>query len=189
VTPPPAQGFSIAASVSALSVTAGANGSLMVTLTRTGTFTGAVSLAATGLPAGVTASFNPAQIAAGQTTTTLTLTAVASAPAGTTTLTVRGSASGLPDQTITAQLTILAASAQTGPFTLSVSASSYLLLPSNHLGWSPVVTITRNPGFTGPVALSVSGLPPTLFLPMTPTNVRGTTDTMLRLNGGAPDGT
>ena len=189
VTPPPAQGFSIAASVSALSVTAGANGSLMVTLTRTGAFTGAVSLSATGLPVGVTASFNPAQIAAGQTTTTLTLTAVASAPAGTTTLTVRGSASGLPDQTITAQLTILAALAQTGPFTLSVSASSYLLLPSNHLGWSPVVTITRNPGFTGPVALSVSGLPPTLFLPMTPTNVTGTTATMLPLNGGAPNGT
>lgn len=189
VNPPPPQGFSIAASVSTISITAGANGSLTVTLTRTGAFTGAVALAATGLPAGVTASFGPAQIAAGQTTSTLTLSAVAAAPAGTTSFTVRGSATGLPDQTITAQLTITAAAAQTGPFTLSVSASSYLLLPSNHLGWSPIVTVTRNPGFTGPVALSVSGLPPTLFMAMTPTTVTGTTATLLPLNGGAPNGT
>ncbi|MGQ0650520.1 MAG: hypothetical protein ACT4P7_23520 [Gemmatimonadaceae bacterium] len=184
VPPPPAQGFSIAASANALSVVAGTNGALTVTLTRTGSFTGSVSLSAAGLPTGVTASFNPTQIGAGQTTSTLTLTTVAAVAAGTTTITVTGTATGLTAQTISVQLTITAAP-QAGPFTLSISASSYLLLPTTHLPWSPIITITRNPGFTGPLTFSVSGLPPTLFIGMTPTNVTGNTVTLLPLSVGA----
>ena len=43
-----------------------------LTIARTGSFTGVVSLAVSGLPTGVTGSFNPTPIAAGQTTSTLT---------------------------------------------------------------------------------------------------------------------
>ena len=52
-------------------------------------FNGTVTLSASGLPTGVTASFNPSSIAAGS-TSTLTLSAGPSAAAGTATVIVKG---------------------------------------------------------------------------------------------------
>lgn len=190
--PPPGGntgGFTIAVSAPSLSFAPGGNGTVTITLTRTGSFTGAVSLSTSALANGVSASFAPAQLTTGQTTSTLTLIAVASASAGTTTLTIRATAAGHTDQTVTVQVTITPP-AQAGPFSLAISATSHLVYPSNQLAWNPLLTITRHAGFTGPVAFSYSGLPPTLFLAFSSSPAVGNTTQVVVLNaGGTPNGT
>src|SRR5262249_52961064 len=49
--------FALSASPASLTINRGASGTSTITVTRTGGFTDAVSLSASGLPAGVTASF------------------------------------------------------------------------------------------------------------------------------------
>src|SRR5581483_7201234 len=79
--------FSLSASPSSLSVTQGSSASSTITVHPTGGFTGSVSLSASGLPAGVSASFgtNP-------TTSSSAVTFIASSGAatGTTTVTITG---------------------------------------------------------------------------------------------------
>lgn len=187
-TSPPAGSFSIAASGATLTVQRGTSGTLTVTVSRSGGFSAAVDLSVTGLPAGVTGSFSPAQVAAGQVSSVLTLTAVSSGSTGTSTITIRGSAAGVLDQTASVQLT-LSAPTQAGPFSLSISATSFLLMPSGQLFKSPVITIARNTGFTGSVAFTVTGVPATLFVGLTPSATTGNTTTVVPLNVGTANGT
>ncbi|HEX6314068.1 MAG TPA: hypothetical protein VFZ73_04385 [Gemmatimonadaceae bacterium] len=187
--PPPAGGFTIFTSNTTSSVAQGGTSSVTVTVARTGSFTGPVSLQPTGMPAGVTAVFTPASVPPTETASTLTFTAGATATAGTFPITITGNGSGASHQTLTIQLTVTAAPAQTGPFTLSISATSFLVLPSNHVPANPIITITRNAGFTGPISFSTSGLPPTLFVGFSPSNTSGSAVTALILNAGTPNGT
>lgn len=187
--PPGGGSFAIAASGSTLSVQQNASGTLTIMVTRTGGFAGAVSLTASGLPSGVTGSFSPSQVPDGQASSTLTLTAISAAAVGVSTVTITGSSAGQASKTVTVQLTITATPVQNGPFSLSISASSFLLMPNSMLFKSPVITITRNAGFTGSVAFTVSGLPATLFAGFTPSATTGNTTTVVPLNLGAPNGT
>jgi hypothetical protein len=141
------------------------------------------------MPAGVTALFNPPSLSPGETASTLTFTAGAAASAGTFPITITGNGSGASHQTLAIQLTVTAAPVQTGPFTLSISATSFLVLPSNHLPANPIITITRNAGFSGPVSFATSGLPPTLFVGFSPSNTSGSSVTALVVNAGTPNGT
>jgi len=143
-------GYALSASPSSVSVAQGGNNTSTITVTPSGGFTGSVSLAASGLPSGVTASFNPTS-----TTTTSTLTLTASGTAtigGPTAVTITGT-SGSLTQTTTVNLTV------TGPagFTLSAPASLSLAQGSTSMG-----TITVNPtgGFTGNVNLAVTSTLP-----------------------------
>jgi hypothetical protein len=87
--------FSIAASPSTVSVVQGSPGTTSVTTGISGGFNAAVALSATGLPAGATAAFSPASIAApGSGSSTLTLTTAASTPTGNYTVTVTGTGGG-----------------------------------------------------------------------------------------------
>src|SRR5688572_28701621 len=186
--PPTGGGFVMAASGSSLSIARNANSTLSIAITRTGGFTGSVSLLATSLPTGVTVGFSPPQVDANTSSSTMTVTVGAAVATGTTTFTVQGTSVGQAMQTLNVTLTVTAAPAQTGPFTLSVSATSFLVYPSNQLPYFPVISINRNPGFTGSVALSVTGLPPTLFLGTTPSATTGNTVNTAILNIGAPNG-
>jgi hypothetical protein len=125
---------------------------------------------------------------AGQTTSTLTITAAATATAGTTPITITANGAGVANQFLTIQLTV-SAPVQTGPFAMGLSVSSFLALPPTNLTLPPILTITRTAGFTGAVALSVSGTPAGLVVGVTPTNATGNTATVLVLNGGAANGT
>ena len=69
--PTPAMSLSLGAT--ATTVTVGASGTVPVTITRTNGFDQPVTLAAEGLPTGITATFDPAQITTNGTTSTLTL--------------------------------------------------------------------------------------------------------------------
>ena len=175
---------------SSLSIAQGSGGSVSMLIARTGSFTGPVSLSVSGLPTGVTGTFSPATVATGQTTAGLTLTSSAAAALGTTTVTVTGSSPGLANVTSTLALTITGGVAQTGPFSMALSVSSYLVLPANQLQTPPLLTISRNAGFTGSVALTTTGLPFTLAVAYSPSTVTGASTSLLILDlGGTPPGT
>jgi uncharacterized membrane protein len=98
--------FSVSASPASLSVNQGASGSSTVSTSVSGGFNSAISLSATGLPSGVTASFNPASIAApGSGSSTLTFSASSTATTGTTNVTVTATGGGIT-HTATIALTI-----------------------------------------------------------------------------------
>src|SRR3989475_4680914 len=94
--------FSLSTSPSSLTVIQGTNGASTITVTPLNGFNSSVSLSASGLPNGVTASFNPSSTAS---SSTLTLTASSTATTGTFTLTVTGALGSLT-KTTTISLTI-----------------------------------------------------------------------------------
>jgi uncharacterized membrane protein len=144
--------FTLSASPTSLTVNRGASGVGTITITRSGGFTSAVALSATGLPSGVTATFNPASTTGGS--STLTLAASSTAATGTVNVTINGSGGGLSRST-TLSLTV---NAPPPPdFTLSVNPSSLTINRGASSG--ATVTIARTGGFDSVVALSASGLP------------------------------
>jgi hypothetical protein len=81
--------------------------SVIVRVARAWPFTGAVALAVTGLPPGITAKFTPASIRAGSTTSMLTLDlGPGAAPGNLYLLTVYASGAGVTTQTETHTLSI-----------------------------------------------------------------------------------
>jgi hypothetical protein len=188
--PPPTGNFTLSIAGAPITLARSTNGTVTVNVVRTNSFAETVTLSVSGLPAGVTSGLNPAQVFAGAAFSTLTLTVGANAVAGTSTVTVTGSANGVNNQTATFQLIVTTPPAQTGPFTLSMSATSYLIHPLNLLPKFPLLTITRNPGFTGSVAFTSSGLPNTLVLAFTPSGTTGSTTTVNVVPAGTtPNGT
>ncbi len=115
-----APSFSLSATPSSLSVTQGASAATTVSVSPANGFTGAVALAATGLPSGVTASFSPASTTG---TSTLTLAAAATASAGAATITVTGTSAAV-SKTVTLPVTVSAAASGGGPVTVKGVASS-----------------------------------------------------------------
>src|SRR5207245_770035 len=98
----PKPSFTLSTSPSSLTIVQGASGTSTITVTPQNSFNGNVSLSASGLPSGVTASFNPSSTAS---TSTLTLTASSTAATGTVTVTVTGT-SGSLTKTTTISLTV-----------------------------------------------------------------------------------
>jgi subtilase family serine protease len=143
--------FSLAASPTSLSVAQGSSGTSTISVTDLGGFAGSVSLSASGLPTGVTATFgtNPAT-----STSVLTLTASTTATTGAATVTITGT-SGTLTHTATVSLTVTAAAAPN--FALSASPAS-LTVVQGAAGTS-TITVTPSGGFTGSVTLSATGLP------------------------------
>jgi len=143
--------FSLSASPTSVTVTQGGSGTSNITVNPTGGFTGSVSLAASGLPAGVTASFgtNPTTGSS-----LLTLTASSTATTGTATVTITGT-SGTLTHTTTVSLTVNAAATPN----FSLSASPATLTVTQGTSGNSTITVTPSGGFTGSVTLSASGLP------------------------------
>jgi Pro-kumamolisin, activation domain/Carbohydrate binding module (family 6) len=111
----PTPGFSLSASPGSVSIVQGNSGSSTITSTATGGFTGAVTLAASGAPAGVTITFNPSSIA-GAGTSSISIAVATSVATGTYTMTVTGT-SGANKETTTVSLTVTAPkSSGEGPF-------------------------------------------------------------------------
>jgi len=143
--------FSLTPSSASLTLAPGASASDTISIVDLGSFSGNVTLAATGLPSGVTASFatNPAT-----SSSVLTLTATSTATTGTSNITITGT-SGTLTQSTTIAITVQAAS--TGSFTLTPSASALTLNVGSST--TDTVTVAASGGFTGNVTLAASGLP------------------------------
>jgi regulation of enolase protein 1 (concanavalin A-like superfamily)/uncharacterized membrane protein len=175
----PQGNFTLSAAPSNLTIIQGASGTSSITVNPQGGFNGSVSLSASGLPSGVTASFNPASTAG---TSTLTLTASGTATTGAATVTITGSSGNLSSST-TLSLTV-----NPPPnFTLSASPSSLTVTQ----GSSGASTITVNPlnGFNGSVSLSASGLPNGVTPGFSPGSTTGTSTLTLTASGTATTGT
>jgi hypothetical protein len=167
----PAGSYTIAVTPATVALAQGATATANVALTRTGGFTGAVTFAAEGLPAGVTAAFVP-----NNTTTdasVLTLTATAAAAVGTSTITVRGTATGQTDKTATFQLTV---TAPAGGFTLT-AAPTTVPVQQGATGTS-TVTIARTNNFAGTVNLTATGLPNGVTAAFNPAAATANTSTL-----------
>jgi MYXO-CTERM domain-containing protein len=148
-----ASDFGIAVGSSGVSVVQGASGTAPVTTTVVSGAPETVMLAATGLPAGASASFTPASVTSGN-GATLTLTAGATTTPGSYTITVTGTAAS---GTHMATLTLNVLAAVSDDFGVSAAPSQVTVAP----GASGATTIatTLVTGNAQAVQLTVDGLP------------------------------
>ena len=107
--------FGITANTSIQSVAAGGGTSYFINITKSGNFAGTVNLSITGLPANMTAVFNPVSATA-PATSVLTITTLTSTPVGNYNLTVQGT-SGAIVHTLPITLTVLATTPADWPVT------------------------------------------------------------------------
>lgn len=177
VTPPPS--FTVALAPASLSLGQGTSGTNTVTVTPLNGFTGAVSLAITGLPTGVTAAFSPASASS---TSTLTLTASASASLGTATATVTGT-SGKISANASLALTV-----STGPSFTLAAAPATLTVAQGTSGTSKI-TVTGVNGFKGTVLLAIGGLPTGVTAAFSPGSTSTTSTLTLTASPSASPGT
>ena len=147
-----AAGFTISPSPSSLSVAEGASTTSTISVTDVGGFAGSVTLTATGLPSGVTASFAAGSVAGTQ---ALTLTAGSTAAIGTATVTITGT-SGMLTATTTVALTVTSAPTFTGS---PGGTSAITIEPGATTGNTATITVTSQNGFSGTVSLACAITP------------------------------
>jgi len=143
--------FTLSDSPGSLSVTQGNSGTSTITVTDVGGFTGSVTLAASGLPSGVTAAFGTNPTTG---TSVLTLTASSTATTGTSTVTITGTSGSL---TATTTLALTVNSSATPNFTIAASPSSVTV--TQGANGTSTITITSTGGFNSATTLSATGLP------------------------------
>ncbi|GAC1658927.1 MAG: hypothetical protein NVS9B1_20000 [Candidatus Dormibacteraceae bacterium] len=136
-TAPPANDFSISASPSSQSVNQGAGTSYTVSTTTTSGPAQTVNLSASGLPAGAAATFNPASVTSGG-TSTMAVTTSASTPAGTYTITITGTGTTTHSTTVTLAVNgpggIVNGDFETGSFTGWTTAGTTSISTTSHTG-------------------------------------------------------
>jgi hypothetical protein len=143
--------FSIAANPNSVTVYAGDSAQSTISTTVTKGNPQTVTLSASGLPTGATASFNPNPIQSGQ-SSTLTIDTTQATPPGTSTVTVTGTGTEATHST-TISLTV------NPPDDFSMSADpDTMTLNAGDSGQSTIAT-TITHGVAQTVSLSVSGLP------------------------------
>jgi len=148
----PTTDFSIAASPSSQTLTAGQNTTYSLTVGALNGFTGSVTLSASGFPSGASGSFTPTSVA-GSGTSTLTVSTASTTPPGTYTLTVTGTSGTLMHSTT---VTLVVNAAATG-LTINVVG------PGNIPGFSDANVVakfgnTGNSGLSG-VNVAITGVP------------------------------
>lgn len=136
-------------------LSAGTSNNTKVEVKSLGGFSSSVSLSMSGLPSGVSASFNPPAVtppANGTVTSVLTVSSTSSAPPGTYTVTLSGSSGNLTHtQTVTVKVN------PQRDFELSASPGSIEIRRGAAAFYN--VTLTSRYGYSGDITLTVSGLP------------------------------
>ncbi|MGO4583007.1 hypothetical protein AB4Z38_03830 [Arthrobacter sp. 2RAF6] len=145
------KGITLQLAPTSRSATQGTSASFNVIVQPTGGFSGNVSLSATGLPTGATASFSPAAVAvgSGSGSATLNVSTTSATPLGTYSLSLKGSSGTVASAVVVVSLTVTAGQHQ--PFTISGGPAG-LLAP----GYGVSIDLQlANPGNTN---LNVTGL-------------------------------
>ncbi len=145
-----AESFTLKPSVSTLTLVVGRSATFTIAAGSTSGYTGPIALSGTA-PAGITLSFQPATITPGQ-SATVTVTASTNSASGTGSITIVG-VGGSAKQTVSVALTLQPAPA----LSLTASASALTVLQGGST--SVVLTIATGGVYSGPVTLSVTGLP------------------------------
>jgi pseudomonalisin len=163
VTPP--AGFALTVATPSVTLAQGGVAMAGVNVAVSGGFSNAIVLSATGLPAGLTANFAPARVAApGSGASTLTLSATSQAVAGN--YTVQVTANG---GTVTQNASLNVTIALPGSFTLGLSASSVSV--KQNASMMVGVGVSVSGGFNNAVALSAMGLPAGVTAGFTPASL------------------
>ena len=140
--------FRMGATPATQKVAIGGSTTYTVTTTAVEGFTGNIDLSVSGLPAGATASFSPATVAAGG-SSTLTVNTSSSTPSASSTLTVTG-VSGSIRINVPVTLTVQ-------DFSLTVSPSSQSVAAGGNAVYTVSTAGLNGLGFNENVTLSVSG--------------------------------
>jgi hypothetical protein len=185
---PPAPEPDFTGTVSPRTVTAGLNStsSVIVNLTALSTFTSDVTLTASGLPGGVTASFTPTVVPGGKGASTLALNVGSSVALGSYEITITGTGGGITHSTTFDFLV----NVSPGDFTGSITPDVQNVAPGQAATFS--VSVSPILGFTGNVALSLTGALPSgatyTFNPTTITGGSGTSTLTVNIPAGASAG-
>jgi hypothetical protein len=182
----PANDFSIGVSPTSVSVAAGASGSATVSTSVTSGSAQSVSLSASGLPSGVTASFSPASVTAGS-SSTLTVNAASSAAPGTYSVTITGTAAS---GSHTATLSLTVSGTASSDFSLSVSPTSGTVTAGG-ASTSTTVSTAVTSGSAQSVTLAASGLPSGATATFSPASVSAGASSTLTIatSSSTPAGT
>ncbi len=167
--------FTIAASPASATINVGGAASYTVSVSALNGFSGTVTFAASGLPAGAAANFTPASVTASGSSTL----SISGAPQGTYTITITGT-SGTLAHSASVSLTVGASP----DFTISAVPASNQILAGQ--GAQYTVTITGQNGFAGTVSLGVTGYPAGSTASLTPPTVTGSGASTLMI--GTPAG-
>ena len=181
VTAPP--DFSLGATPSSRTVSAGAGTTYSVAVGASNGFAGSVALSVGGVPSSVgSASLSPSSVSAGG-SSLLTVTTYVGAPVGSYSLTITGTSGSLQhNKSVT--LTVGAPD-----FAVSASPSSATIYRGQTASYT--VAASALGGFTGSVSLSVSGSPAyaTASWVSNPITTPGSTTLRVRTSGWTPRGT
>ena len=169
--------FSLTQTAPTLSVTQGSSNTNSIVVTPANGFSGSVTLAASGLPSGVTAGFNPNPTSTG--TSTLTLTASSTAATGNSTIGITGT-SGTLIATTTIALTV------SPPPSFTLSASPATLPVAQGSSGATAIQVTGAGGFSGNVTLTASGLPSGVTASFTPNPAASSSVLTLTASSSAP---
>jgi kumamolisin len=145
-------GFGLTASPTTVSVVQGGTGTSTVASTVLNGFSSAISLSATGLPAGITVTFSPTSIT-GAGTSTITFAASASTAAGTYRVTVTGT-SGSTTEKVALALTV-----NKPPNSYAISASPTTIRVSRGKSGTTTITSVISGGFNSAISLEATGYP------------------------------
>ncbi|GEM_PF-1396404 len=154
--------FTISATPSSQTVAVGGSAGYTVNVGTVNGFSGAVTFSASGLPTGASAAFNPTSVNS-LGSSALTISTSSSTPSGNYTVTVTGT-SGSLSQSTTVTLAVT-------DFSVSASPASQTVTAGN--GTSYTATVGALNGFSGSVALGVSGLPSGASGSFNPASVSG----------------
>jgi hypothetical protein len=170
----PAPNFTLSDDPASLTVDQLASGTTTIMITPQNGFTADVTLAASGLPKGVTASFatNPAT-----STSKMTLAVGATAATGTSTITITGTSGGL-SHTTTVKLTV-------DPGLALMASPNSLTVTQGSTGSTAVIA---NPD-SYPVTFSISGLPSGVTATFSPNPAVGNTVVTFNVSATATVGT
>ena len=163
--------FTLSATPASQTVLAGQNAAYTATVTPVSGFTGTVAFSVTGLPPGAVGTFTPPSVAGSGSTTLVVSTA--GVAAGSYPLVIRGT-SGPISRTVNATLIV------NGDFAISATPSSRTVNRGGATTYT--VTISAGPGFSGPVPLSVSGLPARTTGTFNPPSLAGSGTSVLTVN-------
>ncbi len=170
--------FTVTVAPASVSVVQGASITSTISINPSNGFSGNVSLAATNLATGVTASLSPNPATS---SSMLTLSVSSSATLGTATVTITGTSGAL------IQSTSIIVTVQPAPsFTLSVAPSMLNVAQNgNNTG---TVTVNSQNGFNGSVMLSASDLPSGIAASFNPNPTTATSVLTLTANSSASAG-
>jgi hypothetical protein len=157
--------FTIATAPGSQGVTQGSSTSYTVTTSALNGFSGTVALGVTGAPGGTTTTFTPSSVN-GSGTATLNITTASTTPPGGSTLTITGTSGGL---TRSATVTLVVSAAP--DFTIAAAPGSQSVTQGSSTSYT--VTTSALNGFSGTVALGVTGAPGGTTTTFTPSSVNG----------------